>query len=293
MNNISYLHYSKDKKSLISRYFLALLPLILFSFYKNGFLLYQNEFISFADVFIPFYFYLISGVIGYLVALISKEEKSEMVLASLILACSVSINTNMIIYPFLLFASLFIACCIQKKYELNGISLVRILLLLSLFANGYSYLNVVEKIGAFDYNLFDLFLGFGSGGIGSNSLLLVLIAFLILCFNPFYKRWIPIMASISFLIILFVLFFLTKDVTYMESLLNGSVYFGFVFVGADLRVSPNTKKGMMFYGLVIGILCGILAIFVPIFEVSFLSILIVSLFIPVINRFFLKKDLHF
>lgn len=68
MNNHFYLHYEKDKKSLIRAYFWALIPIILFSFYKNGILLYQNGYISFLDMFLPFYFYLISVLVGYLVS---------------------------------------------------------------------------------------------------------------------------------------------------------------------------------------------------------------------------------
>ena len=88
MNNCFYLHYEKDKKSLIYTYFWALIPLILFSFYKNGILLYQNNYISFIDMFLPFYFYLVSMGIGYLVALIKKENKWEFLLYSLIILYS-------------------------------------------------------------------------------------------------------------------------------------------------------------------------------------------------------------
>ena len=132
MNNCFYLHYEKDKKSLIYTYFWALIPLILFSFYKNGILLYQNNYISFIDMFLPFYFYLVSMGIGYLVALIKKENKWEFLLYSLIISCTVSINTNMFIYPVLLFVLLFIMSCISEKKSFNLVSGVRVFLVLAL-----------------------------------------------------------------------------------------------------------------------------------------------------------------
>ena len=106
---MSYIHYEKDKSSLIHAYYLALIPLFLFGFYKNGILLYQNELISFIDMFIPLYFYGISILIGFLIAMIRKDSKKEYILYGLILACTISMNTNMIFYPILLFVSLFIA----------------------------------------------------------------------------------------------------------------------------------------------------------------------------------------
>ena len=144
MNNHFYLHYEKDKKSLIRAYFWALIPIILFSFYKNGILLYQNGYISFLDMFLPFYFYLISVLVGYLVAVIKKENHLEFMLYSLIIACTISINTNMIIYPILLFVSLFIMSYLARKKNFNFIAGSRILLVLALLLQQYSYLNLLS-----------------------------------------------------------------------------------------------------------------------------------------------------
>ena len=285
MNKVPYVHYPKDKTYLVNTYFLALVPVLLFSFYKNGILLYQNDLISFIDLFIPLYFYLISVIVSLLVSWVFKEDKKEMILYGLILACSISINTNMILYPIVLFVSFSIGLTIHKKYSFNFLSLSRILLILALLVNSYSYMNVAEKIGMFHYNLFDLFLGFGVGGIASNSLFVLLISFFILISSKFYKKIIPIMASLSFACLFFLFFIFTKDSSYIEGLLNGSVYFGFVFVGAHLTVSPDTKKAMAFYGIAIGVISAILALFLPIYEVSYLSIFLVSLFIPLFNRF--------
>ena len=292
MSNIPYLHFNKDKKSLVKAYMLALIPLLLFGFYKNGILLYQNEFISFSDLFIPLYFYFISALVGFLVALIRKDAKTEYVLYGLILGCSISINTNMLIYPLVLFTVLFITSVIARKYAFNFLALTRIFLIIALLFNSYSYLNVSEKIEAFNYNLFDIFWGYGSGGIGSTSLFFLLISFLILSFNKFYKKEIAISASSSFLALFLAFFLATRDISYLEKALNGSVYFAFLFVASDLYVSPNTKRGMLIYGALIGILSAILTLFVPIYEAGYISILLVSFFIPMINQILAKKYLH-
>lgn len=292
MNKLPYLHYGKDKNSLVKAYFIALIPLLLFSFYKNGILLYQNKLISFIDMFIPLYFYIISVLVGFLVAHLNKSDKREYVLYALILACTISINTNMLLYPIVLFVSLFIASFLQKKKEFNLLAFTRILLILALLLNSYSYMNVAEKIEAFNYNYLDIFIGYGVGGLASNSLFFCFIAFLILSFNKFYKKVIPIASSFSAFIVFILLFFITKNEIYLENLLNGSLYFAFVFVGTDLYVSPYTKMGKIIYGLVIGLFTALLSIFVPIYEAPYLVILLVSLFFPIFDKIIPKKRLQ-
>lgn len=292
MNKNPYLHYDKDKNNLIKLYFIALIPLLLFGFYKNGILLYQNGLISFADMFIPLYFYIISVIISFLVAWIIKAEKQEYMLYGLILACTISINTNMLIYPIVLFVSLFIATFLKKKKEFNILAFTRILLILALLLNSYSYMNVAEKINAFNYNYFDIFLGYGVGGLASNSLFFALLTFLILSFSKFYKRIIPTIASISFLIVLVVLFLITKNDIFLENLLNGSAYFAFIFVGADLYISPCTKKGKIIYGFVIGLFSAILSLFIPIYEAPYIAILFFSFLFLVFDKIIYKKCLQ-
>ena len=292
MNKLPYLHYGKDKNSLVKAYFIALIPLLLFSFYKNGILLYQNKLISFIDMFIPLYFYIISILVGFLVAHLNKSDKREYVLYALILACTISINTNMLLYPIVLFVSLFIASFLQKKKEFNLLAFTRILLILALLLNSYSYMNVAEKIEAFNYNYLDIFIGYGVGGLASNSLFFCFIAFLILSFNKFYKKVIPIASSFSAFIVFILLFFITKNEIYLENLLNGSLYFAFVFIGTDLYVSPYTKMGKIIYGLVIGLFTALLSIFVPIYEAPYLVILLVSLFFPIFDKIIPKKRLQ-
>ena len=292
LSKIPYIHYHKDKNDLIKTYYLALIPLLFFGFYKNGIRLYMNELLSLFDLFIPLYFYLISGIIGFIVALIRGESKKEYVLYSLILASTMSINTNLFIYPILLFAGLFITSYLKDKFKFNFVSLTHLFLLLALLLHSYSYLNVADKLDLFHYNLFDLFAGFAVGGLASSSFLLVILAFLILSFNSFYKRIIPIIASIGFVLLLLLVFFITKDSSYIEMILNGSVYFAFVFVGADLCITPNTHLGMMIYGLIMGVLSALFSLFIPIYEVAFISIFLVSLIIPFINKLGDKKYLQ-
>ncbi len=294
MNKIPMLHNLKDKNSLINAYLIALIPLLIFGFYKNGLLLYNNNLLNLKNALIPLYFYFISIVIAIIISLILKEDTKENILVCLILSASISINTNMFLYPILLFVLLFIIKYLNKNnyIKFNSLSLIRIFLLLSLFIGTYSYLNIGEKLAKFNYNTLDIFLGYGIGGIGTTSILILILCLIFLSFNKYYKKTIPISASISYIIIMSILLFLTKNNNFTLYLLNGNVYFSFIFMAADMYISPYSNSGKVFYGFLIGIFTAFLSLNKYYLEASFISILIISLIIPLINKFTNKKYLH-
>ena len=110
MNRIPFLHYFKDEQDIFKSYFLALIPLLLFGFYKNGILLYQNGLIQEIEIFRPLYFVVVSLGVGFAVAKIMRDEVKNNLLLSLIVMASMSLNTNLLIYAILLFVLLFPLC---------------------------------------------------------------------------------------------------------------------------------------------------------------------------------------
>lgn len=294
MNRTPYIHYPKNANNLLNTYLIALIPLLIFGFYKNGILLYQNNLINFKSLLIPLYFYGVSVVIACIITYLTKENIKENLLICLISSLSISINTNIIIYPILLFILLFILKYLntKKKIVFNSIALLRILLILSLLLNSYSYLNIGEVLNKFNYNAFDKFLGFNIGGIATTSAFLVMVSFVILSLNKFYKKEVAISSSLSFILTSLLLFFCIKNNNILALLLNGTVYFSFVFVGADFKTTPYSKKGMILYGTIIGIIASLLSLILNFNEVGYISIFIVSLIIPLINSLNNKKYLH-
>lgn len=287
---MNYLHYKKSKEDVIKSYYIALIPLIIFSIYKNGILLYQNSLIHFYKILMPLYFLGISALVALVISKILKISSKELILESLIVGCSISINTNMIIYPILLFVSLFILEYIKKdkKMNINDKALLHLILLLALFINSYSYLNIGEKLGAFSYNLFDIFLGHTSGGIASFSLFFIIISFIILACNPFYKKKVAIFSSISYLVVLLILFLIFQKINYLNLMLSGNAYFSFVFIASDLYISPYSENGMIVYGIIIGAITGLIVTFLP-YESAYIATLMGSIIIPFINHYQNKK----
>jgi len=77
MNKTLYIHNYNNTNNLLNRYLVAIIPLLIFGFYKNGILLYQNDLINFKHLLLPLYFYLISIIIAVIITLITKENIKE------------------------------------------------------------------------------------------------------------------------------------------------------------------------------------------------------------------------
>lgn len=293
MNKIPVLHYYKDMNTLYKSYFLAMVPILIYGFYKNGVFLYVNDLISFKDMLIPLYFYGISALIGFLCAVLGQVNVKKNILIALICGASISINTNLFIYPILLFVLLFIVNFIDKKIRLpfNKIALVRLGLILALLLGSYSYMNISEKLGKFNYNLFDIFIGKGISGIATSSIILLIVSLIILSVNKYYKKEIAISAIGMFVLSSLIYIVGTQNYDFLKVILNGTVYFSLVFVAPDIEMSPVHKRGMVVYGTIIGLVTFILTLLVNSFEAGIMAVLLVSFSIPVINKIGNKKYL--
>ena len=89
-----------NKNNIILNYLFLLVPFIIYSIYKNGYLLYENNLITFVNIFKPLYFILLSIIITLVIYFIKykKIELSFNLLNMIILAMIVSPRTNYIVF---------------------------------------------------------------------------------------------------------------------------------------------------------------------------------------------------
>ena len=81
--NKVFFHSNNTIESINKRYILVFLPLILFGFYKNGYIVYSKGYTNIFGLFKPLLIPIIGFVIGYLVTFILnkiKFKKSENIL---------------------------------------------------------------------------------------------------------------------------------------------------------------------------------------------------------------------
>lgn len=263
--------YVRDDNSIFKislKYFYALIPLILFAFYKNGILLYQKKLINILEMFKPLLFIITGIFIGALVniiyeKLIKKSNNSLKdilfssfhILYGLIISCLVSINTNYLLFIIVTFVLLLLSKILKiKSINIMALTSLLIILLTYLFSD-FSYLNIYESKTILNLNATDFLIGRGSGGIATTFIGGLIFSLIILWNEITYKKEIALYSLISFtvLILLFAIY-KSNIASIFELIFTNGVLFSIIFVAPDSISSSYTKIGKIIYGLSVGIL---------------------------------------
>ena len=248
-------------------YIISLLPLIVYGFYKNGINLYLKNYVNFIDMLKPLVIVLLGFVIGclvnYIYEKILKKNKSSFIdiifssfhpIYGILIAGISSINTSIILFLVVTFIILFISKFLKYKINYVALSSLIIFFIMNIFKK-FSFLNPYEASKNFNLNSIDYLFGKGSGGIITTSIILLLISFTVLCISKIYKKNIAIYSIVTFTI-LSVLYLIYKNNIgeIMDVLFTNGIMFSFIYVGTDSVSSSYTKKGIIIYGILVGIL---------------------------------------
>lgn len=252
MSNI-FLHYKKNNINLL--YISCSILLICYGFYKNGILLYRdtngNVLTLIRPILIPLIAIGVSQIINYI-----KNKKISInnnLIYILLLSLSVPLNINILVYTmFIIVISLFLEFLSSKlKVNINYIALFKILLILILFIlHNYQYANQMELLHKYSYSLLDILFGRGISGVCTSSMILIIISYMILCTNYYYKKEIPFIS----LSVYFALALVFKFVFHKVIILNSLILYSLVFIASISFMSPVSKLEKMIYSIIIGIL---------------------------------------
>ena len=298
---------------------IALVPIVIFSIYKNGYIPYSHGLISFIEIFEPlvkiFIGALTSFVIESVYALIFRKRNYlknsyaffpglflalilplnvplyVLVVASIIASISKLVcggfgknifNPALIGYLFviLFFSSVLTTDNYFNAYELDTISKPTPLTNASMVSGIGNYEQLVKPYG----NLSDFLIGTIPGSLAETSALLCIVAFIYLTATGTIKWRIPLVyVTTVFLITFGIGRLLGQGIYYpLFHLLSGGLMFGAVFMTTDPVTSAVTPVGQILQGFLLGIITVIFR-FVGVEGVAY-SILIVNAII-----FFLDK----
>lgn len=275
---------------------LALLPLIIYGFYKNGILPFLNQDIGFLSMLKPLLlplFGLSSGALSdYLVWWGSDETTiwTRSPLYGLLLGMMLPINANPIVVVILLTITfyLFRRLKIKKISPLFSINMLLIILLIIIAQ--VKYQNMSEMNHPIIYSLLDVIFGRNVGGVCTTSILWSLISFIYLWFDPYYKKDIPLYLLGSYFITALLCEMIVPSGDYFQTILNSSVFFGSIFIASEIKYSPYMEKAKSIYGILIGILCFFFTRFLWKEVGIYISIFIVSIFVPILNQMAIKIE---
>jgi hypothetical protein len=275
MNN-SYLHYEKNN---LNKFYVGILSiLVIFGFFKNGILVYKGFSSNFIILFKPLLFPLISIIISCIFEYLlnKKITITDNTIYLLLLSMIIPVNTSIIIYTILIIIFNILLNYIFNKINLkiNYIALFKlILVVIFLLNNTYDYANNLEVIKKYSYDLIDIFIGRGISGVNSSSILLTLIGYLILSINYYYKKDIPLLSFITYLI----LALLFKVIFNKVIIINSLIIFSLVFIAPLNKFSPAVKKERIIYSLAVGFLTFIFTYYISMYDGVTLAILITSI----------------
>ena len=132
-----------------------------------------------------------------------------------------------------------------------------------------------------------LLLGQSGGCIGEVSALALLLGLVYMLWKKIITWHIPV--SILATVFVFAgLMHLADPVKYVSpvmQLLSGGLMLGAVFMATDYVTSPMSKKGMLIYGVCIGLLTVVIRLFGAYPEGMSFAILIMNAFTPLINTY--------
>ncbi|HHP7240035.1 MAG TPA: RnfABCDGE type electron transport complex subunit D [Cyclobacteriaceae bacterium] len=134
--------------------------------------------------------------------------------------------------------------------------------------------------------LSDIFLGFQGGSLGEMSALAMLIGLIYMLYRKIISWHVPvsILLTVFTLTSIFWLIDPTQFASPLFHLLTGGLMLGAVFMATDYVTSPITHKGMIIFGVGIGLITVLIRLFGSYPEGVSFGILIMNGFVPLINR---------
>ena len=290
---------------------IALIPIILFSEYKNGVIPYINGKVDLLGLIYPIIFTLTGILSSYVIEEIfckmTKKESKFSIIPGLFISLVLPLNTPLIILIFGVFMGIIFGKMLYGGFGYNifNPALIGCLFVLATYSSvivssgGYlnSYevdtiasatplSNVVEGIGTYDNlvkpygSLLNFFLGFIPGSPGETSSLLCILGFIYLAYNKVIKVRIPIYYVSTVFVLTFIIGSLNGHGLWypIYSVLSGGLLFGSIFMATDPVTSPVTKYGCIIYGIMLGILTVVMRYLTPYPEGVLTSILIMNMF---------------
>ncbi len=233
----------------------VLIPAVIFSWYKFGYLDYSKNLVSLVSSFKVGWLLLINIIITCFIQFIVKDKYPyyyyEIVLLTLLLPIRI---------PYFIDILVVLIYNILRKhlnnYHFNSVAIFKLIITLILMVMGKNnYLSLYQEQVASIYKTSDLVWGASIGSIGSTNLVVLILSYLLLCNVDIYKKDIPWYALIGYSLALGIYGFINNSIIDLIKLtLNSTVIFSFIFISTINISSPIGKKLKRIYGLLVGII---------------------------------------
>ncbi len=280
--------HKKIRFSLVQKMYCLLLLLAVYGWYKNGLYPVVQGFYSYTHVLLIALFPLLGFFIGWIFDYFFKNNcmfnhRFYGLLFSLLLPISTPIGLFVLFLVLLLFFHTFI---IQKKdLDFNFIVFGKLAFVLILFLlHTYSYANQLEQSNLYLYSFVDTLFGHTISGMFTSPVLMILFAFVVLAFDPYYKKEIPFYSYGVYFVSLLVFSIMKSDMSFLLThLFSSTILFVLVFLAPLSLFSPYSAKRKIFYSVFLGISILPCSFLFNFYEGVYISLFLANLLIIILN----------
>ena len=298
----SHLKSKYSNFNIVLMYYVIVSILTVYATYKNGIVLFNKHLIGFISIFKPIIIVLIATfiplLINYIYKTYIKKEKYILkedyfpVYMSLI---SLSLPININIFLFLGITIIFSIIRLFYKFSINYYAIIKLLTILLLIVLGkYTYASIYDLNIETNLTTLDMVFGRGIGGIATTNIILLVICYLILCFNFTYKKEIPIISFVSYIltVVIYSIIFHSNIIFNVKELINSEFIFAVTVIATMSFYSPVDFKSRVIFAILIGVLSFIFNLIFNIYEGVFIAILVSNVIILIINKIGSENNEH-
>lgn len=153
-------------------------------------------------------------------------------------------------------------------------------------ANGEAYSSLMAKIPSYT----DMLMGYTGGSAGEMAALALIIGLIYMLWKKVITWHIPISIIGTVAAFTAILYYSGVPVADpVTHLLSGGLMLGAIYMATDYVTSPMSKKGMLIFGIGIGVITVVIRVFGAYPEGISFAILIMNAFVPLIDRYIKPK----
>lgn len=149
--------------------------------------------------------------------------------------------------------------------------------------NGESFSSIMDKV---DFSYFDTFIGGIGGSLGEVSAAALILGGIYMLWKKIITWHIPVTMLLSIFVFTGILWIVNPE-QYADPvfhLMTGGILLGAIFMATDMVTSPMSVKGMIIFGVGIGVITVLIRVFGAYPEGVSFAILIMNAFVPLLNK---------
>ncbi len=153
-------------------------------------------------------------------------------------------------------------------------------------ASGQHYLDIMQTLPSYT----DMLFGFTGGSAGEMGALALLLGLVYMLYKKVITWHIPVSVIATVFAFTAILHYSgVKTADPVVHLFSGGLMLGAIFMATDYVTSPMSKKGMLVFGIGIGVITTLVRVFGAYPEGISFAILIMNAFVPIIDRYIKPK----